>query len=101
MSNDRKFVIRADDSGAQRLTAQRVNRRRFTQGTVGLGLSAVTAPTFLNLSRAYAQDAPVATPQPTVVPAEGAVQLQYWDMVWGNEAFMNALQNLVTEFNTS
>lgn len=49
---------------------------------------------------AFAQeDAPPATPQPTVAPAEGAVQLQYWDMVWGSPTFMAALQDNVTEFN--
>src|SRR3954462_4474614 len=101
MSDDRQISVAADDSDAQRLATRRVNRRRFTQGAVGLGLSAVTVPSLLTPSRAYAQDEPVATPEPTVVPAEGAVQLQYWDMQWGSPAFMNALQNLVTEFNTS
>jgi ABC-type glycerol-3-phosphate transport system substrate-binding protein len=48
---------------------------------------------------ALAQDEPEATPLPTVAPAAGAVQLQYWDMQWGSPAFMAALQNLVTEFN--
>src|SRR5215211_915397 len=93
MSEDGRSVVRADDLSERRLTTRRVNRRRFTQGAVGLGLSAVMAPSFLTASRAYAQDAPVATPEPTVAPAEGAVQLQYWDMQWGT-AVVNALQNL-------
>jgi multiple sugar transport system substrate-binding protein len=101
MSDDAKFAVPADRSDARSSSSRRMNRRQFAQGVVGLGLSAATDPSFLNPSHAYAQDQPVATPEPTVVPAEGAVQLQYWDMEWGSEAFMNALQNLVTEFNTS
>ena len=41
----------------------------------------------------------MVTPQPTIAPAEGAVQLQYWDMQWGETSFMSALQDNVTEFN--
>jgi multiple sugar transport system substrate-binding protein len=100
MSDDGKFVVPADSSDVRSSTSRRINRRRLTQGTIGLGLSAVTVPTFLSASRAYAQDEPEATPEPTVAPAEGAVQLKYWDMEWGDETFMSALQNLVTEFNT-
>jgi ABC-type glycerol-3-phosphate transport system substrate-binding protein len=101
MSDGGELEVRDNDLDARRLTARRVDRRRFTQGAVGLGISAVTISPFVRASRAYAQDEAVATPQPTVAPAEGAVQLQYWDMEWGSEAFMNALQNLVTEFNTT
>ena len=101
MSDGGRFEVPANNSEAQSSASRRLNRRRFTQGAIGLGLSAVTAPSFLTASGAYAQDAPVATPQPTAVPAEGAVQLQYWDMQWGSPVFMSALQDLVTEFNTS
>ncbi|HEU5101530.1 MAG TPA: sugar ABC transporter substrate-binding protein [Roseiflexaceae bacterium] len=38
-------------------------------------------------------------PQPTLVPAPNAVVLNYWDMQWGGPAFMNQLQDNVTEFN--
>src|SRR5918993_1620645 len=100
MSDDGKFVVPADSSDVRNSTSRRINRRRLTQGAIGLGLSAVTVPTFLGASRANAQDEPEATPEPTVAPAEGAVQLKYWDMEWGDETFMSALQNLVTEFNT-
>ena len=52
---------------------------------------------------AIAQDAEEeeVKPQPTVAPAEGAVRLNYWDMQWGSPIFMAALQDLVTEFNTT
>src|ERR671911_599354 len=96
MSDDGKFVVPADSSDERSSTSRRINRRRLTQGAVSLGLSTVTIPSFLTASRAYAQDEPEAT----VAPAEGAVQLKYWDMEWGDETFMSALQNLVTEFNT-
>lgn len=60
----------------------------------------VTLALFLPATLALAQEeAPPATPLPTVPPAEGAVQLEYWDMQWGSPVFMAALQNNVTEFN--
>lgn len=101
MSEDRKFSVGADDSDAQQSVTRRVNRRQFTRSAVGLGISAAAVSSSLTARRAAAQDEPVATPLPTVAPAEGAVQLQYWDMQWGSPVFMSALQNLVTEFNTS
>ncbi len=49
----------------------------------------------------FAQDeeAPQATPQPTIQPAEGAVQLEFWDMNWGSSLFMSRMQDNITEFN--
>jgi multiple sugar transport system substrate-binding protein len=51
------------------------------------------------LAAAQEGEEPQVTPQPTIPPAEGAVQLQYWDMQWGSPTFMAALQDNVTEFN--
>lgn len=49
---------------------------------------------------AFAQEEePGATPEPTLVPAPDAVQLEFWDMQWGSAEFMAAMQNVVTEFN--
>src|SRR3712207_1137426 len=58
MSDDGKFVVPADRSDVRSSTSRRINRRRLTQGAIGLGLSTVTAPSFLSASRAYAQDEP-------------------------------------------
>jgi ABC-type glycerol-3-phosphate transport system substrate-binding protein len=64
-----------------------------------LALVVVLALVFPAIVMAQETEEPQATPLPTVAPAEGAVQLQYWDMQWGSPVFMAALQNLVTEFN--
>jgi len=67
---------------------------------------AATAPTAEPAPAAAATAAPAAEPtaegpqaQPTLVAASNAVVLNYWDMQWGGPAFMNQLQDNVTEFN--
>jgi len=64
-----------------------------------IALIAVLALLFPAIGLAQEEEEPQVTPEPTVAPAEGAVQLQYWDMQWGSSTFMAALQNNVTEFN--
>ncbi|HKG25391.1 MAG TPA: sugar ABC transporter substrate-binding protein [Thermomicrobiales bacterium] len=65
-----------------------------------LGLVVIFAVLFPALTLAQDETAQEdVTPEPTLAPAEGAVELQYWDMQWGNPIFMAAMQNLVTEFN--
>jgi len=67
-----------------------------------LGLFVILALMFPALSLAQDEAAQEdVTPEPTLAPAEGAVELEYWDMQWGNPIFMAALQNLVTEFNST
>lgn len=79
----------------------RVDRRRLVKRGVGAGITTAAAGSWLSTQHAFAQDATPEGPtaQPTVVPAEGAVRLEYWDMAWGNAAFMAQLQDNVTEFN--
>jgi multiple sugar transport system substrate-binding protein len=107
MSDVRKLSVDASDDAAVTSTgrpaAGTLNRRRFNRGLAGLGVSAPAVGAFLRSRPAFAQEdeeAPAVTPQPTVVPAEGAVRLQYWDMQWGDLVVV-ALQDLVTEFNTA
>lgn len=79
-----------------------LDRRKLVRRGVGLGTLAAAAGSVSIPREALAQDAegtPIATPQPTIQPAEGAVQLEYWDMNWGSEVFMSRLQDNVTEFN--
>ena len=64
-----------------------------------IALVAVLALLFPVVGFAQEEEEPEVTPQPTIPPAEGAVQLQYWDMQWGEASFMSALQDNVTEFN--
>ena len=91
-------------SGVRKLTGNAadcsLNRRRFAQGLAALGLSAPVLASLMRGRPAFAQEEepPEVTPQPTVAPAEGAVQLTYWDMQWGTRVVV-ALQDLVTEFN--
>ena len=67
-----------------------------------LGLIVIVALMFPAISLAQDETAQEdVTPEPTLAPAEGAVELEYWDMQWGNPIFMAALQNLVTEFNST
>jgi len=102
VNEDRVIGASGAADGAQDSTQSGLTRRRFSQGAVGLGLSASAIGSLLASSPAVAQDEdeePAVTPEPTVAPADGAVRLQYWDMQWGSPAFMSALQNLVTEFN--
>jgi multiple sugar transport system substrate-binding protein len=67
-----------------------------------LGLVVILAMMFPAISLAQDETAQEdVTPEPTLAPAEGAVELEYWDMQWGNPIFMAALQNLVTEFNST
>jgi len=67
-----------------------------------LGLIVIVALMFPAISLAQNETAQEdVTPEPTLAPAEGAVELEYWDMQWGNPIFMAALQNLVTEFNST
>lgn len=83
-------------------SASRVSRRRFTKGLAGLGVAAPAAGALLRSQSVFAQEEvpPEVTPLPTVAPAEGAAQLQYWDMQWGTRVVV-ALQDLVTEFNVA
>lgn len=87
-------------------STNRLDRRKLVRRGVGYGFSAATASSLLATQHVFAQDDDEEeeaeegpTPQPTVEPAEGAVQLQYWDMQWGSAAFMARLQDNVTEFN--
>lgn len=90
-----------DNSGSREASIDRLDRRKLVRRGVGLGVSTATAASWLSAQHVFAQDEAEEgpTPQPTVAPAEGAVQLQYWDMAWGSAAFMSRLQDNVTEFN--
>jgi multiple sugar transport system substrate-binding protein len=88
-----------DRSGIRHIGTAPIDRRKLVRRGAGLGALA-TGGFLIGAPRAFAQDeTPVATPLPTLEPAEGAVELQYWDMAWGSEIFMSQLQNNVTEFN--
>lgn len=78
----------------------RIDRRKLVRRGAGLGALAAFGGSMPGKPNAFAQEGtPVATPRPTVEPAEGAVLLNYWDMVWGSPVFMARLQDNVTEFN--
>ena len=84
------------------MTGSRKNNglsRRSLIGGVAVTPFAVGA--LANTSSVWAQEEeePGATPEPTLVPAPNAVQLEFWDMQWGSAAFMAAMQNVVTDFN--
>jgi multiple sugar transport system substrate-binding protein len=88
---------------ARNTSPANIDRRRLVRRGVGLGALAASGGSLLPLHYVAGQDEAedVATPQPTVQPAEGAVRLQYWDMAWGSSVFMARLQDNVTEFNMS
>lgn len=78
-----------------------LDRRKLVRRGAGLGALA-TGGFLMGAPHVFAQDEEeLATPQPTVQPADGAVRLQYWDMAWGSSVFMARLQDNVTEFNTT
>ncbi|HYH10947.1 MAG TPA: sugar ABC transporter substrate-binding protein [Thermomicrobiales bacterium] len=93
------------DQAARRKTSEgdmdRIDRRTLVKRGVGLGATAAAAGSLSPWRASYAQDEeePLATPQPTVAPADNAVRLEYWDMAWGSSIFMARLQDNVTEFN--
>jgi len=85
-----------------RIGADELDRRRLMKRGAGLGIAASAIGSLLSVRGSAAQDAtPVAEPQaqPTIVPAAGAVQLEYWELPRGQASFMAQLQDNVTEFN--
>lgn len=86
-------------NGIHQLGTTSLDRRKLVRRGAGLGALA-TGGFLIGAPPAFAQDeAPAATPLPTLEAAEGATKLQYWDMAWGSAVFMSELQNIVTEFN--
>jgi multiple sugar transport system substrate-binding protein len=85
-----------------RIGADELDRRLLMKRGAGLGIAASAIGSLLSVRGSAAQDAtPVAEPQaqPTIAPAAGAVQLEYWELPRGQAAFMAQLQDNVTEFN--